>query len=153
MKTAKQLLTGEMLYYSYKYGMRNAWTATSTSTSSSDKHYKIQATAFRHGQGKTRAARLATSIREAMQPNTFVCETTSYKVTRAPHTVAPKQLAADASLAVQVDHEFQKMESQVYKMVPPRKRQRAHSEPRGRHAAASRHLQRKTRRLGRLERD
>lgn len=76
------------------YGMRTSLTAIYSNPKKP--HDKIQATVLRHGQGKTRAARIATSIPEAMRPNTFVCETNSYKVKRVPHTPTPPALAEGA---------------------------------------------------------
>ena len=48
------------------HGMRSVWFATSRN--SQKKHDVIQASAFRHGQGKARAARLCTSMPPAMKP-------------------------------------------------------------------------------------
>ena len=84
------------------HGMRNSWTATSRNPKK--KHDVIQASAFRHGQGKARAARLCTSIPEAMKSNEFVYETDSYKITRVPHGAAPAPLKDGATTAEKIRH-------------------------------------------------
>lgn len=96
------------------YGMRSSWTATSRNPKKN--HDVIQASAFRHGQGKVRAARLCTSIPSAMKPNEFVCETASSVMSRIPHESTPAPLSEGATVAAQIHHTFQLFHSEVFRM-------------------------------------
>ena len=97
------------------YVMRNAWTAISRNPQ--QPHDIIQAFVFSHGQGKTCAARLCTSIPEATKPNQFMYESSTTVSTCVPHGVAPHQLPAGASISDQIDHTFQTFEAGVYRMT------------------------------------
>jgi hypothetical protein len=98
------------------YGMRNSWTATTRD--SKRPHDIVQASAFRHGQGKNRAARIATNMPELMKPNTFVYETRTNEIDRWPNepvpTVAPLPGSKFRDFAL---HDHKLLRSRVYQMV------------------------------------
>ena len=98
------------------YGMRTSWTAISRLPNRP--HDVVQASAFGHGQGKNRAARIATNMPEAMKPNTFVYETRTNEIDRWSNgsvpTVCPPDGARFRELA---KHDHKLLLSCVYQMV------------------------------------
>lgn len=97
------------------YRMRNTWNATSKSATQS--HDVIQATVMRHGGGKTRAARITTSLPEAMNANAYVYETNSMFIDRLPHGIAPQPLPEDASQSNQISRAWKQFRFSFYSMV------------------------------------
>lgn len=74
-----------------QYGMRTNFIATQTQSNS-----HVQASVMRHGKGKARVARLATSIPACMS-GSWVYETSKSTNSRQPHQLAPKNLHNEAT--------------------------------------------------------
>lgn len=87
-----------------------------TSRSATQSHDVVQATVMRHGGGKTRAARIATSIPEAMNANAYVYETNSMAIDRRPHETTPPPLPEDANRRQEIKHSWSRFRSNVYVM-------------------------------------
>ena len=92
-----------------KYGMRTSFHARRVRNKQN-----IQASVMRHGKGKNRVARIATTIPECMG-DTIVYETTvSKKRDRIPHTQAPPALPDGVSSKAVITHAWQCFESTLY---------------------------------------
>mmetsp|Transcript_56501 Transcript_56501/g.120008 ORF Transcript_56501/g.120008 Transcript_56501/m.120008 type:complete len:178 (+) Transcript_56501:1161-1694(+) len=92
------------------YGMRDVFAAISRHPTR--RHYVVLASAYRFGQGKSRAARLATIIPEVMCPNLFVYKTNAHFI-RKPHQSPPSPLPADAGVVQKISHAFLTFESSI----------------------------------------
>ena len=67
--------------------------------------------------GKTRSARIATNLPEAMESNIFVYETDTNEIDRVKHVAAPPPLPDDATEIQKICHAWQMLESSVYFMT------------------------------------